>query len=76
MKPLLKALKARHAIVAAKIDEEQRQPTPDGVRVGALKKIKMSLKEQIAMLERAETAFASGANAIREPFRKPNLAGR
>lgn len=76
MKPLLKALKARHSIIAAKIDEEQRCPAPDGVRLGALKKIKMSLREQIAMLERAEFAIASGANAIRQPFRKPHLAGR
>ncbi len=28
MKQLLKALKARHSIVAAKIDEEQRRPGP------------------------------------------------
>ncbi len=53
MKQLLKALKARHTIVAAKIDEEQRRPQPDGIRVRALKKIKLHLKEQIMLLEQA-----------------------
>ncbi len=54
MKQLLKALKARHSIVAAKIDEEQRRPRPDGIRVRALKKIKLHLKEQITLLERGD----------------------
>lgn len=54
MKQLLKALKARHSIVAAKIDEEQRRPRPDSIRVRALKKIKLHLKEQITLLERGD----------------------
>ncbi|KPF41193.1 DUF465 domain-containing protein [Rhizobium sp. G187] len=56
MKQLLKALKARQSIIAATIDEEQRRPQPDGIRVRALKKIKMHLKEQIMVLERGDAA--------------------
>ncbi|MBC2775478.1 YdcH family protein [Rhizobium sp. AQ_MP] len=76
MKQLLKALKARHTIVAAKIDEEQRRPQPDGIRVRALKKIKLHLKEQIMLLEQGETTKVSAARAKASSFGTPLLAGR
>jgi hypothetical protein len=76
MKQLLKALKARHTIVAAKIDEEQRRPQPDGIRVRALKKIKLHLKEQITLLEQGETMKVSAARSKASSFRTPLLAGR
>lgn len=59
MMQLLKALKARHALIANKIDDEQRRPRPDGIRVRSLKKIKLHLKEQIALLERADMISSS-----------------
>jgi hypothetical protein len=76
MKQLLKALKARHSIVAAKIDEEQRRPRPDGIRVRALKKIKLHLKEQIQMLERGD-GMATSIRARRgaSSFGNPLAAG-
>ncbi|MBA4784572.1 MAG: YdcH family protein [Pseudomonadota bacterium] len=52
MNRLLKALKARHAIVEARVMEEQRRPKPDHVSVRALKTIKLQLRDQIASLER------------------------
>tara|TARA_R110000751_G_scaffold249308_1_gene349024 strand:- start:417 stop:686 length:270 start_codon:yes stop_codon:yes gene_type:complete len=52
MNRLLKALKARHAIVEARVVEEQRRPKPDHVSVRALKTIKLQLRDQIASLER------------------------
>jgi hypothetical protein len=52
MKNFLKALQARHGIVQARIDMEQRAKAPDSLRVAALKKIKLSLRDQIAALER------------------------
>jgi len=76
MKQLLKALKARHTIVAAKIDEEQRRPQPDGIRVRALKKIKLNLKEQIMLLEQGETMKVSTAHSKASSFHTPLLAGR
>ena len=51
MKNLLKALKARHEILNARIDTEQRSRTPDVIRVSAMKRIKLGLKDQIAKLE-------------------------
>jgi hypothetical protein len=68
MKQLLKALRARHALVANKIDDEQRRPQPDGFRVRSLKKIKLRLKEQIAFLERAETTRTAPATDRFRPF--------
>ncbi|WP_165826401.1 YdcH family protein [Rhizobium wuzhouense] len=76
MKQLLKALKARHSIVAAKIDEEQRRPRPDGIRVRALKKIKLHLKEQITLLERGDTSqAASRSRRAVSSFGNPLAAG-
>lgn len=63
MKPLLKALIVRHSIVATKIAEEQKRPLPDGLRVRSLKKIKLRLKEQIALLQKNEPAFATPASS-------------
>jgi hypothetical protein len=76
MKQLLKALRARHTIVAAKIDEEQRRPQPDGIRVRALKKIKLHLKEQIMLLEQGEAMKAPIARSKASSFGNPILAGR
>lgn len=76
MKQLLKALRARHSIVAAKIDEEQRRPRPDGIRVRALKKIKLHLKEQIMLLEQSEAMKAPVARSRASNFGSPILAGR
>jgi hypothetical protein len=76
MKQLLKALRARHSIVAAKIDEEQRRPQPDGIRVRALKKIKLHLKEQIMLLEQGEAMKAPAARSKASSFGSPHLAGR
>ncbi|WP_454289478.1 YdcH family protein [Rhizobium arsenicireducens] len=70
MMQLLKALKARHALIANKIDDEQRRPRPDGIRVRSLKKIKLHLKEQIAMLERAEMTGSSKGRSMSLPFGK------
>lgn len=68
MKQLLKALRARHALVANKIDDEQRRPQPDGFRVRSLKKVKLRLKEQITFLERAETTRTTPATDRFRPF--------
>ena len=76
MKQLLKALRARHSIVAAKIDEEQRRPRPDGIRVRALKKIKLHLKEQITLLERGDgSQLASRSRRASSSFGNPLAAG-
>lgn len=48
----LKALYARHGIIEAKIHGEQCRPSPDSLRVRALKKMKLKLRDQIRTLER------------------------
>jgi hypothetical protein len=70
MMQLLKALKARHALIANKIDDEQRRPRPDGIRVRSLKKIKLHLKEQIALLERADMIPSSMGRPLSRRFGK------
>jgi len=52
MNRLLRALKARHAIVETRVMEEQRRPKPDSIRLKSLKTIKLQLRDQIASLER------------------------
>jgi len=48
----LKALYARHGIIEAKIHGEQSRPKPDSLRVRALKKMKLRLRDQIRTVER------------------------
>lgn len=52
MNRLLKALRVRHSILDTRVSEEQRRPLPDPIRLGALKKIRLQLRDQIASLER------------------------
>lgn len=71
MKALLKSLKSRHEILDARISAEQRQPLPDDLRIRAMKKLKLKLKEQIAILERSD----EGANFsfVRSPQMAPRM---
>ena len=48
----LKALRARHGILQAKIDAETSRPSPDSIRVKILKKMRLKLRDQIALYER------------------------
>ncbi|NBN63259.1 DUF465 domain-containing protein [Microvirga tunisiensis] len=48
----LVALRIRHAILDAKIEREARRPHADTLRLTALKKLRLRLKEEIARLER------------------------
>ena len=52
MQNRLKALYARLGIVEAKIHGEQSRPQPDSLRVRALKKMKLKLRDQIQIMER------------------------
>lgn len=51
----LKALRARHGILEAKIDAERARPRPDGIRVQLLKKMRLKLRDEIARYERLVT---------------------
>lgn len=48
----LKALQTRHEILDAKIDREQKRLRPDELRIGAMKKIRLRLRDQITRIER------------------------
>jgi len=52
MQNRLKALYARLGIIEAKIHGEQSRPRPDSLRVRALKKMKLKLRDQIEVVER------------------------
>ncbi len=52
MQNRLKSLYARHGILEAKIHGEQSRPAPDSIRVKALKKMKLKLRDQIEAMER------------------------
>ena len=55
----LKAMRLRHTRLDAEIREEQRRPQPDPARLAFLKKLKLRLRDRIAVLERflgAQTA--------------------
>lgn len=52
MHQFLKSLRNRKAHVQSKIDEEQGRPSPDGMRLSALKKLKLRFREQIDFIER------------------------
>ncbi|MEW6256890.1 MAG: DUF465 domain-containing protein [Pseudomonadota bacterium] len=52
MDQLLKALTTRHRIIEDEIVAEEKRPAPDRMRVLALKKIKLRMREQIEILHR------------------------
>lgn len=49
---LMKALTARHRILQDEIAAEEKRPSPDRMRVLALKKLKLRMREQIEILHR------------------------
>lgn len=51
----LKSLWAEHAILESKIDREQRRPMADHLRLSSLKRMKLSVRDEIALLERRLT---------------------
>ncbi|MBB1248651.1 MULTISPECIES: YdcH family protein [unclassified Rhizobium] len=57
MNPLMKALRVRHEILQSKIEGEMKAKQPDTLRITALKRMKLKLRDQIAALERAGAAF-------------------
>ncbi len=52
MDQFLKALRYRRSIIQARIEDEQARPAPDGLRLRALKKLKLQLREQIEFIDR------------------------
>lgn len=52
MDQFLKALRNRKAHVQSRIDDEQARPAPNGLRLSALKKLKLRFREQIEFIER------------------------
>jgi hypothetical protein len=47
------SLKSKHADLDAKIADEERRPLPDEAALHALKKLKLRIKDELAILERA-----------------------
>lgn len=47
------SLRARHASIEDKLDNESARPLPDEVAIHDLKRQKLAIKDEIARLERA-----------------------
>lgn len=52
MDQFLKALTNRHRLIEDEIVAEEKRPAPDRMRVLALKKLKLRMREQIEILHR------------------------
>ena len=52
MDQFMKSLKTRHSLIEEEISSEQTRPNPDRIRVLALKKMKLRLRDQIEYLRR------------------------
>ena len=52
MHRFLKSLHHRRSSMQARIEEEQARPAPDHLRLTALKKLRLRLREQIDFIER------------------------
>jgi hypothetical protein len=75
MTPLLKALKSRHRIIEDRIHTEQKSPAPDSLRIMALKKIKLRMREQIEFLQRTgHSSPHSGETSTARSPRRPGLS--
>lgn len=48
----MKALTTRHRLIEEEITAEEKRPAPDRMRVLALKKLKLRMREQIEILHR------------------------
>lgn len=48
----LAALQRRHHVIDSKIADEERRPAVDGLEIAALKREKLSLKDEIEKLRR------------------------
>jgi hypothetical protein len=70
MNRLLRALQARHAILETRVMEEKRRPNPDPLRLRALKKIKLQLRDQIASIERMLSQTAAPVTSRLRPKRR------
>ncbi len=51
METHLKAIRARHFEIDARIDREQRRPTPDLLLLKVLKQLRLRLKDRIREIE-------------------------
>jgi hypothetical protein len=52
MDQFLKSLRHRRSAIQAKIEEEQARPAPNHLRLTALKRLKLRLRDQIEFIER------------------------
>ena len=61
----LHALRARHSILEAKIQKKQAQPNADYLRLSALKRMKLAIRDEIVTIERrlARHGELSGAHS-------------
>ena len=47
------ALRAKHADLEAKLEDELRRPVPDEVAMSQIKRLKLRIKDQISQMESA-----------------------
>ena len=47
----IEALRAKHGSLKEEIEEENQRPHPDDLRIAELKRLKLRIKDEIAVLE-------------------------
>jgi hypothetical protein len=52
MDQFLKSLRHRRLIIQSRIEDEEARPSPDGLRLRALRKLKLQLRDQIEFIDR------------------------
>tara|TARA_R110002033_G_scaffold32379_1_gene69574 strand:+ start:1359 stop:1562 length:204 start_codon:yes stop_codon:yes gene_type:complete len=52
-KSFLRRLRKKHDVIERKIAKKQKSPDPDSAKISELKKLKLSIKDQIARIEAA-----------------------
>jgi hypothetical protein len=77
MDPFIKSLRHRRATVQARIDEEQARPSPDPIRLSALKRLKLRFRDQIEFIERLNRRGEAAAIPVaRRRAYHPVLSGK
>lgn len=77
MDPFIKSLRHRRATVQARIDEEQARPSPDQIRLSALKRLKLRFRDQIEFIECLDRRGEAAAIPVaRRRSVRPLLSGK
>jgi hypothetical protein len=77
MDTFTKSLRHRRVTVQTRIEDEQARPVPDHLRLSALKRLKLRLRDQIELIERMDRhGEATPIPVVRHRSHRPLLSER